>query len=50
MVDILQLLLSGIEDTETEQVKLSPTVHLPFQTFEPIDLAFDLPLTRISQI
>lgn len=36
--------LGGMEDSETEEVELSPSIHLPFQTFEPIDLAFDLPL------
>jgi hypothetical protein len=36
--------LGGMEDAQTKEVKLSPSIHLPFQTFEPIDLTFDLPL------
>ena len=33
-----------MEESETEEVKASPPIHLPFQTFKAIDLAFDLPL------
>ena len=33
-----------MEDSETKEVKLSPSIHLPFQAFEPIDLPFDLTL------
>ncbi len=33
-----------MEDAEAKEIKLSPSIHLPFQTFEPIDLPFDLPL------
>src|SRR5689334_19238259 len=33
-----------MEDAETEKVKLSPTIHLPFQAFEPIDVPFNLTL------
>ena len=36
--------LSAVEDAETKEVKPSPSIHLPFQTFEPVDLTFDLPL------
>jgi hypothetical protein len=36
--------LCGMEDAETEEVKPSPSIHLPFNTLEPIDLAFDLTL------
>ena len=36
--------LGGIEDAETEEVKPSPSIHLPFQAFQPIDLALDLSL------
>ena len=36
--------LSGVEDSETEEVKLSSSIHLPVQTFKPIDLAFNLAL------
>ena len=36
--------LGGMEDAEAEEVKLSPSIHLSFQAFEPIDLTFDLPL------
>jgi len=31
--------LGGMENSETEEVKPSPSIHLPFETFEPIDLA-----------
>ena len=37
--------LSGMENSETKEVKPSPPIHLPFQTFKPIDLALDLSLT-----
>jgi len=37
--------LSGIEDSETEEVKPSPSILLPFQAFQAIDLALDLSLT-----
>jgi hypothetical protein len=30
--------LGGKEDSEAKEIKLSPSIHLPFQTFEPIDL------------
>jgi hypothetical protein len=43
-VSHIETRLGGMEDAETEEVKLSLSIHLPFQTFEPIDLAFDLPL------
>ena len=33
-----------MEDTKTKEVKLSPSIHLSFQAFEPIDLPFDLSL------
>ena len=33
-----------MEDAETEEVKLSPSIHLPFQAFEPIDVPFHLTL------
>ena len=33
-----------MENSEAEKVKLSSSIHLPFNTFEPIDLAFDLTL------
>jgi hypothetical protein len=33
-----------MENAEAKEIKLSPSIHLPFQTFEPIDLTFDLPL------
>ncbi len=33
-----------MENSEAEEVKPSPSIHLPFQTFEPIDLTFDLTL------
>ena len=33
-----------MEDAETEEVKLSPSIHLPFQAFEPIDVPFNLTL------
>jgi hypothetical protein len=36
--------LGDIEDAETKEVKLSPSIHLPFNTFKPIDLPFDLAL------
>ncbi len=36
--------LGGIEDAKTEEVKPGPSIHLPFQAFQPIDLPFDLPL------
>ncbi len=36
--------LGGMENSEAEEVKPSPSIHLPFQTFEPIDLTFDLAL------
>ena len=36
--------VGGREDAETEEVKPSPSIHLPFQAFQPIDLAFDLSL------
>ena len=34
-----------MEDSEAEEIKPSPSIHLSFQAFEPIDLTFDLPLT-----
>ncbi len=34
-----------MKDAEAKELKLRPSVHLPLQAFEPIDLAFDLPLT-----
>ena len=37
--------LSGREEAEAEEVKPSPSIHLPFQAFKPIDLALDLSLT-----
>ena len=36
--------LGGMEDAEAKEVKPRPSIHLPFQAFEAIDLAFDLPL------
>ena len=33
-----------MQDSETQEVKPSSSIHLPFQTLEPIDLALDLPL------
>ena len=36
--------LGSMEDAKTKEVKLSPSIHLPFQAFEPIDLPFDLTL------
>ena len=33
-----------MEDAETEEVKLSPSIHLPFQAFEPMDVPFHLTL------
>src|SRR5712692_217860 len=33
-----------MEDSEAEEVKLCPSIHLSFQAFEPIDLTFDLTL------
>jgi hypothetical protein len=36
--------LGDMEDAETEEVKLSPSIHLPFQAFEPIDVPFNLTL------
>jgi hypothetical protein len=42
--------LSGIEDAETEEVKPSPSVHLPFQAFKPIDLPFNLSLGTNCQL
>jgi hypothetical protein len=30
--------LGGKEDAEAKEIKLSPAIHLPFKTFEPIDL------------
>src|SRR5438270_5779018 len=36
--------LGGMEDSKTKEVKASSSIHLPFNTLEPIDLAFDLPL------
>jgi hypothetical protein len=37
--------LGDIEDAETKEVKLSPPIHLPFQAFQSVDLAFRLTLT-----
>ena len=37
--------LSGREDSESEEVKPSPSIHVPFQAFQAIDLALDLSLT-----
>jgi hypothetical protein len=34
-----------VQDTLTQQVKVSPTVHLAFQEFEPVDLPFGLSIT-----
>src|SRR5215471_11792803 len=36
--------LGSMQDTQSEEVKFRPTRPLSFQAFEPIDLAFDLPL------
>jgi hypothetical protein len=36
--------LGGMEDPQAKEIKLSPSIHLPFQAFQPIDLAFDLSL------
>ena len=33
-----------MEDSDAEEIKPSPTIHLSFQAFEPIDLTFDLTL------
>jgi hypothetical protein len=42
--EYIETKLGDIEDAETKEVKLSSSIHLPFNTFEPIDLTFDLPL------
>jgi hypothetical protein len=44
VVSPIEIELGDMEDAETKEVKLSPAIHLPFQTLEPIDLAFDLTL------
>lgn len=36
--------LGSMENSEAKEIKPSPSIHLPFQTFEPIDLPFDLTL------
>ena len=36
--------LGGIEDAKPEEVKPGPSIHLPFQAFQAIDLALDLSL------
>jgi hypothetical protein len=42
--------LGGMEDSEAKEIKLSPAIHLPFNTFEPIDLPFDLTLGTNCQL
>jgi hypothetical protein len=38
--------LGGIEDAETEEIEPSSSLPLPFQAFQPMDLALDLPLAE----
>lgn len=32
----------GDEDPESEEVETGPSVHLPFDQFDPVDVSFDL--------
>jgi hypothetical protein len=34
--EYIETKLGDIEDAETKEVKLSSSIHLPFNTFEPI--------------
>jgi hypothetical protein len=44
----IEIRLGSMEDSETKEVKLSPSIHLSFQAFEAIDLPFDLSLETCS--
>lgn len=37
--------LSGMQDPQAQQAKMSPPIHLAFEKFESVDVPFNLPIT-----